>query len=415
MKSRNAPVALLLAAFLLALFLNRILFLPKLLAFLGIVIIAAAFDKLKALRDDWFAFLAFAYLSDSLRGVIYLLTCRLGLPVYTLYALRAERALFGQIPSVALQKTLLPDPTGASFAWLEKILTGVHASHFVAFLLLGLFIWLRRSELFDLYKTSFYILISVGLLIYALVPTVPPWMAAELFSLLPKLVHFNVIIYNIAMPGLTTGFNTNPIGAMPSLHAAFPVLASLLLWKWIRWKGWPFYLYTLAVFFMIVYTGDHYIVDILAGIALAVASYAAAGKLVARRTSRLQRFINKPAEGHPKPPLFSRKVRALSLGGSFLALGIGLGLFCDGQFARHPEAYDYGSASYYADFFRHEADFGDNFGVQFYLGKHCLARHDDERALMFLQNALALSRSFMEKKSVEQRIRQCRTRLGQAL
>ena len=106
-----------------------------------------------------------------------------------------------------------------------------------------------------------------------IVPTAPPWMASELFGLVPKLLHFNVAFYNAAAPDLTTGFNTNPIAAMPSLHAAFPALCSLILWRLGRWKSLPFHLYTLLVFFMIIATGDHYTLDIAAGVLLAVVAY----------------------------------------------------------------------------------------------------------------------------------------------
>jgi hypothetical protein len=120
---------------------------------------------------------------------------------------------------------------------------------------------------------------AAGITGFALVPTVPPWMASELFGFLPKLVHFNIKIYNAVAPGLTTGFNTNPVAAMPSLHAAFPILCSLIVWTAARGRSWPFHVYTLLILFTIVYTGDHYIVDIMAGGLLAAASFLAARKL----------------------------------------------------------------------------------------------------------------------------------------
>ena len=69
---------------------------------------------------DWFVFFSFIYLFDSLRGSIYILTCKLNLPVYVIYVINLEKKLFGEIPSVFLQKVLLnPD----ALTWFEKSLT----------------------------------------------------------------------------------------------------------------------------------------------------------------------------------------------------------------------------------------------------------------------------------------------------
>ena len=253
-KTRSLIVILLVGIFLLALYDSDVLFMPKLLIFIVILGTAAVFNKLDDLVRNWFVFLAFVYMTDGLRGLIYYLTCKLDLPAHVLYVLRGEQAIFGPtIPSVALQRAVLtPGVATGEFTGLQKFLTLVHSSHFVVFLVIGLVLWVRRSRFFRSYKISFYALFGMGLLTYALVPTAPPWMASELFGLVPKLLHFNVVLYNAAAPDLTTGFNTNPIAAMPSLHAAFPALCSLILWRLGRWKSLPFHLYTLTVFFMIV-------------------------------------------------------------------------------------------------------------------------------------------------------------------
>ncbi|HTE86816.1 MAG TPA: phosphatase PAP2 family protein [Dehalococcoidia bacterium] len=67
-------------------------------------------------------------------------------------------------------------------------------------------------------------------------------------------------------------FRPNPVAAMPSIHAAFPVLVWLVLWKrWHRW-GWMLVVYPLAMGFAVVYLGQHYVIDVLAGWVYAVAA-----------------------------------------------------------------------------------------------------------------------------------------------
>jgi hypothetical protein len=402
-KSRSLIVILLVGIFLLALYYSDVLFMPKLLIFILILGTAAVFNKLDDLVRNWFVFLAFVYLTDSLRGLIYYVVCKLSLPVRVLYVLRGEQAIYGPtIPSVAFQRAVLtPGAASGEFTGLQKFLTFIHGSHFVVFLLIGLVLWLRRSRFFRAYKASFYALFSMGLLGYLLVPTAPPWMASELFGLVPKLLHFNVAFYNAAAPDLTTGFNTNPIAAMPSLHAAFPALCSLILWRLGRWKSLPFHLYTLLVFFMIIATGDHYTLDIAAGVLLAVVAY-----IVAFRR------IGPPAPADDHAAETGRRTRALVVGSVLFALGIGVGMFTRNGFRKTPEAFYYGAGPRFADIFAREAEFGDNYGAQYYFGNHHLIRGDAARALGYFEKALPLSRDFTERKNAEMRIKQCRGLLG---
>jgi len=136
--------------------------------------------------------------------------------------------------------------------------------------------------------------------LYALVPTAAPWMTSQMFGLMPPLVHFNIELYTMYLPDLTSGFNTNPVAAMPSLHAAFPFLCSLLLWSKYKFKALPFYIYTGLILFTIVYTGDHYVIDIIFGIVIAIISYLMSINILHHRTSdkkrnlKIKHFILRP-------------------------------------------------------------------------------------------------------------------------
>jgi membrane-associated phospholipid phosphatase len=401
-----ASLAAILALFILF---QRFLFLPKILM-AGLIFLGAALaGRVKPLVRDWFVFMAFIYLFDSLRGTIYILTCKLQLPAYALYVLNIEKALFGGIPSAALQKTLLqPDPLG-NFTWLEKTLTVCYGSHFIAFLFVGFLIWLTRPKAFSLYKLSFYPLIFVGELIYALAPTVPPWMASSQFGLIPPLTRFNAILFNFAIPDLTSGFDTNPIAAMPSLHAGFPILCCLLLWGLYRWKAVPFYVYTLAVLFTIVYSGDHYVTDVLAGLVLAAACYA-----LARRACKKRSALSGAADdGTDAGSSFGgavMKKRVLAGLGVFLA-GIVIGGLNKTQFVMSANSYNL-DVPRYVDFFKNEDRYGDSYPVQSYFGNHYLAKHDPGTALRYFETSLALARNPMEKKETQMRISFCRQTLG---
>jgi membrane-associated phospholipid phosphatase len=57
----------------------------------------------------------------------------------------------------------------------------------------------------------------------------------------------------------------NPVAAFPSLHAAYPVLAAFFLGSRHPRMRWPLWIYVAAVWFTIMYTGHHYLVDVIGG------------------------------------------------------------------------------------------------------------------------------------------------------
>jgi membrane-associated phospholipid phosphatase len=402
-------IILFISALFLVLFLSqRVFFVPKILILCLSLLVAATAGRLQSFLRDWFLFIGFVYLFDSLRGTIYILTCQLDLPVYTLYAIKAEEFLFGGIPSVALQDWLLRSPDPSGLTWFEKFVTVAHGSHFVAFLVVGLVIWLYKPAQFRFFKVSFYLAIFLGLLGYFTIPTVPPWMASNIFSLLPRLFRFNAVIYNMAIPDITSGFDTNPVAAMPSLHAAFPILLGLIVWRLWRWRAFPFYLYVLLMLFAIVYTGDHYVVDAIAGGLLAVLCYLASAGIT-------RKDLAVPGPGSSGQPIEDRnRVRLLrSVIGGFviLSVGIAIGSYNRGQFVRYPMAYNL-YAPRYVDFFKHEADFESHFQVQFYLGSYHFLRKDIRPAMAYYEKCLNIAQSEEEKKRAEGALEACRKVLG---
>ena len=60
----------------------------------------------------------------------------------------------------------------------------------------------------------------------------------------------------------------NIVAALPSLHAAFPLICLLVArhFRLPRWLQGLLLLQLLGVAFAIVYTGEHYVVDVLAGL-----------------------------------------------------------------------------------------------------------------------------------------------------
>jgi membrane-associated phospholipid phosphatase len=66
------------------------------------------------------------------------------------------------------------------------------------------------------------------------------------------------------------GKSTYVFGAMPSLHCTYPMIGLLTAWRHVTWKTRPIHLaYVALMFCASVYLDHHYVVDGLAGFALA--------------------------------------------------------------------------------------------------------------------------------------------------
>jgi PAP2 superfamily len=238
----------------------------------ALLLAAVASRRANHFVADWSVFLGLMVLFDFLRGFVFALVTHFELPVYMHYAIAWERWLCGgHVIPVLLQQWR----DGLAYApLLDRLLTIVHGSHFAFFLLFGLALWLLRPAEFRRYAVALVLVTYASLVIYLLVPTVPPWMAAQNFEVLPVVEHVTAYIYNSELPSLQKAFDVNPIAAMPSLHAAWPTLGMLVAFHEFGWRGLYAALYAALAIFAIIYLGEHYVVDVVAGVFLSTLAFA---------------------------------------------------------------------------------------------------------------------------------------------
>ncbi len=273
---------------------------------------------------DWAIFLSLVVLFDYIRGFIFALITYYELPVYMNYAIDLELLVGGgQIVPVVFQNLLRGSPISPV---LDRFFVVVHSSHFLVFLFLGLIVWLLRPDGFNKYKLSMLTLMYLGALAYFFIPTVPPWMASADFGAIAPVDHTAAAIYNASIPTLQKALDVNPIAAMPSLHAAFPTLCCLIAVYHFRRRALPMILYALLIFLAIIYLGEHYLVDVIAGVFLGVAVSGFVYRYLATREGHHGRlagighWLRKP--GAPTSRALS-PVLALSMLIVFLATGVG--------------------------------------------------------------------------------------------
>jgi hypothetical protein len=202
-----------------------------------------------------------------------------------------DRWLFGgAIPSVWLQGHL---HRPGHVRWFEVAAFLVYVSHFFVTPLLAAVLWVRDRWRFRRFAAALALLTLLGCITFVAFPAAPPWMASE-HRLIPPTTRLIPMLWTWtgvgASDGLVgTGYRyANEVAAVPSLHAAVALLVAMAVWPQRRWARAVVASYPLAMALAIVYTGEHYVADVLLGWIYAVASFAAI-RWLARQLERRRR------------------------------------------------------------------------------------------------------------------------------
>jgi hypothetical protein len=193
----------------------------------------------------------------------------LGTEPHVLPQLDFDRVLFGDpIPTLALQDGLY---TRGEAGWYDYAALLVYLSHFFVTLAVLAILWRVSYERFRRYRTLVIALASAGFVTYVLFPAVPPWLAAYEGHLGPTHRIVGDMWAHVGVSPAAALFETraefyNQVAALPSLHAAYPMLLLLFFWGAAgRWARLGLAAYVLAMGFTLVYTGEHYVSDVLLG------------------------------------------------------------------------------------------------------------------------------------------------------
>jgi membrane-associated phospholipid phosphatase len=150
-----------------------------------------------------------------------------------------------------------------------------------------LWVYLRRHEAFTKFRNSILLANAIGLIGYVVLPTAPPRMFPDL-GFGDTLSGFGTLNHGSGL----VSFVANPYAAMPSLHAADALIVGLVLAAVCRrlvfkvlWLVWP-----LWVWFSVMATGNHFWLDVVAGVAVATAALV----VVYRRDLRSPEAVEAP-------------------------------------------------------------------------------------------------------------------------
>lgn len=281
------------------------------IAGLAITCLGRGWRRLLLVVLDWLPFTLVLMLYDKSRS----LATSVGLPLHEGDIASAEAWLFGgHVPSVWLQQHFY-DP--AQVHWYDALATLVYSTHFVVTPLLAAVLWVRARRLWVCYISRVVLLSCAGLVTYVLFPEAPPWLAARdgVIGGVHRLSavgwsYLHVGYAHRALVGAQRD-GSNPVAAMPSLHVAFAFLAALMLARQLHSsRRWLLMLYPAAMGLTLVYTGEHYVLDLVAGIGYALAVDAVVGRWERWRVERASLRTAAPAPAAPAEP----KIEALISG-----------------------------------------------------------------------------------------------------
>lgn len=292
-----------------------------LLLWIAALLVASSVGKRSVLTVliDFLPFAAVLIVYDYLRGI----SETMGMPTWWHPQVDVDKFLFaGTEPTVWLQERLkYPDPR-----WYDVVVALCYFSFFFLPYVTAGVLWLRSRASFYRWSLRFVVLSFVGFTFFALTPAAPPWAAARCTDaevanhpnspycmyagdphpgglLGPFTTHqpganpfvdristrgFGELHLHFASEVIKVGQNSaDAVAAVPSLHLGGTFLFVIFMWSRLN-KWWRPLLvaYPLLMTFSLVYSGEHFVSDCLAGVLVALLVHLGANRIERWRKHR---------------------------------------------------------------------------------------------------------------------------------
>jgi membrane-associated phospholipid phosphatase len=215
-------------------------------------------------------------------------------PLHAALQIHFDEFLFGK-PLLTIQLQHLFDQTTA-VRWWEYPMFVVYMTHFFIALVVAGILWRFAYERFRDFRIQIVILSTLGFATYVLYPAAPPWYMGDHLHVLPTVYRtvfetwgkLGLESAGSIADGAVTGTDLgNRLAAVPSMHAAITLFIACFFWRGARlWVRVALVMYVLAMAFTLVYSGEHYLFDIIVG--WLYAAVTVVGVAVCRRYARPQ-------------------------------------------------------------------------------------------------------------------------------
>jgi membrane-associated phospholipid phosphatase len=183
------------------------------------------------------------------------------------YPIVSDRVIgAGALPNTRLQRGLERLPR---IGVVNRILTWAHWLWFFEPYVALAVILLRHNKRFPAAARQMAAVFDIGCAVYFALPTAPPWWASEQGltgePVRRIMVEVGEETWKGAWPKMYEALGGNPWAAMPSLHFATSFAAALALAEAGKVEGVLGGAYSATLGFALVYLGEHYVTDLLAG------------------------------------------------------------------------------------------------------------------------------------------------------
>jgi hypothetical protein len=213
--------------------------------------------------------------------------------VHAMHVLNVEQGL-----NIAWEQTL--NKVVSSNAWLAVSADYMYATlHYLVTPLVLIWMWRRHRASYSRARTTLLVATIIGLVGFSLMPVAPPRM---LPGFVDTMAQYSGLGWWGSEASAPRGFGsfTNQFAAMPSLHVGWALWCG---WQMVRHgkhrvTRWAGVLYPTLISVVVMATGNHYLLDAVAGIAVVVLAMVAVGG-VARLLPR--RVIDLTAAEAPIP------------------------------------------------------------------------------------------------------------------
>jgi PAP2 superfamily len=216
------------------------------------------------------------------------------------YPIDVDRVLgLGELPTVRLQRAFaVLGADGPEWRSLDRVLVWAHWVWFAVPHGALAYVMVRHRARFDRAAVMTYAVFDLGAMVYWVLPTAPPWYAAAVagrheefdgdllgrtgaagpadagagagreIAVRRMMVEYGQFFWKDGWGPLYSVLGGNPFAAMPSLHFATSMMAAQLLAETGPVAGALGWTYAATLGLALVYLGEHYVADLIAGAAL---------------------------------------------------------------------------------------------------------------------------------------------------
>lgn len=176
----------------------------------------------------------------------------------------------GQKPIKEVERILKTDKS--TIRWYDVVVSATYQSHFIVPYLTAGYLWSRGQRIWRWYAATFVAVNFAACTVFTLWATAPPWYAAQkgLIEPFPRVIAgrgWSRVGLSFAARLLEKGEKiVNPFAAIPSLHSAQALMVSIFLWKYVwKWLRPILVVFPPLMGFALVYSGEHYLIDVFTG------------------------------------------------------------------------------------------------------------------------------------------------------